>query len=104
MSNPIPRANHTVSAKLISGEEAEAIVAAVAAANPHALIENHGPYFSIHAEREIDFDLAGISEELGRPYDIPTLLGVLASYTGQVNVEDARVVVREAMTDSGSSR
>ena len=90
---------HTVSAKLIAGEEAEAIAAAVCAQNPTAIVEDHGSYLSLASDKVLVLDTTLISEELGRPYDVPTLLVVLASYTGQVDVQDTRVVIKEATAD-----
>lgn len=87
---------HTVNAKLIAGEEADAIVAAVCVQNPDATVEDHGSYITVAREKELVFDINRISEELGRPYDVPTFLVVLASYTGQVDVQDTRLVIKEA--------
>lgn len=87
---------HTVSAKLIAGEEAEAIVAALCAQSPDVAFEDHGSYLTVARDGELVFDIGRIGEELGRPYDVPTLLVVLASYTGQVDVQDTRLVIKEA--------
>ncbi len=91
------RENHTVSAKLMAGEEAEAIADAVLLDNPDAQVEDHGSYLTIEAERELAFEMPAISETLGRAYDVPTFLVVLTSYTGQVDVQDERVVITEML-------
>ncbi len=88
---------HKVSAKLIAGEEAEAIADAVLLDQPDAHVEDHGSYLSIEAERHLAFEMSSISESLGRPYDVPTFLVVLTSYTGQVDVQDERVVITEML-------
>lgn len=90
---------HVVSAKLMSGEEAYAISAAACADNPGAVVEDHGSYLTITATGRLDFNIDSIAEELGRPYTVPTLLVVLASYTGQVDVDDKRVSIKEALSD-----
>jgi MmoB/DmpM family len=92
-------ATNIVSAKLMAGEEAEAIVAAVLAHNPQASFEDHGSYLSVSSPKILVFDIEQISEELGRPYNVPTLLVVLSSYTGQVDVQDNRLTIKEAAAD-----
>ncbi len=92
------REKHTVSAKLMAGEEAEAIVDAILLDNPEAEVEDHGAYVAIEGERELVFEIPAIAESLGRAYDVPTFLVVLASYTGQIDVQDDRVVIAEMMT------
>lgn len=92
------RETHKVSVKLMAGEEAEAIVDAVLEDNPGARAEDHGSYIDLAAEKELVFEMDRVSEELGRPYDVPTFLVVLSSYTGQVDVQDRCVTIREAMT------
>lgn len=88
---------HRVSAKLMAGEEADAIAAAARLDNADAQVEYHGPYITITGDRRIDFNIDTIAEELGRPYSVPTLLVVLSSYTGQVDVADRRVSIKEAL-------
>ena len=88
---------HTVSAKLMAGEEAEAIADAILLDHPQVRVEDHGSYLTIEAERELAFEMAAISEALGRPYDVSTFLVVLTSYTGQVDVQDERVVITEML-------
>lgn len=88
---------HTVSAKLMAGEEAEAIADALLLDQPDAQVEDHGSYLTIEAEGRLAFEMSSISESLGRPYDVSTFLVVLASYTGQVDVQDDRVVITEML-------
>lgn len=89
---------HRVSAKLIAGEEADAIVAAAYVDNPDIEVEDHGSYITINGPVRLEFSIETITEELGRPYDVSTLLVVLASYTGQVEVQDDRVFIKEALS------
>ncbi len=88
-----------VSVKLMAGEEASAIAEAACIDNPDAVLEDHGAYLTISNERRLNLNIATIAEELGRPYDVPTLLVVLVSYTGQVEVSDKCVSIKEALAD-----
>ena len=88
-----------VSVKLMAGEEASAIAEAASFDNPDAVLEDHGAYLTISNERRLNLNIATIAEELGRPYDVPTLLVVLVSYTGQVEVSDKCVSIKEALAD-----
>ena len=89
--------NHRVNAKLMAGEEASAIAQAACVDNPGATVEDHGSYLTVSNNVRLDFNIQTIAEELGRPYDVPTLLVVLSSYTGQVDVSDDRVSIKEAL-------
>jgi len=89
---------HRVSAKLMAGEEADAVVAAAYVDNADIEVEDHGSYITINGPGRLEFSIETITEELGRPYDVPTLLVVLASYTGQVEVHDDRIFIKEALS------
>lgn len=92
--NPI-RENFTVSAKLIGGEDAEAIVELMRENNSHLAIENNGSYWAITAEKEdLVFDMEEISEALGHSYTVTNFLAVLASYKGEIDVRDNSVVIK----------
>jgi len=91
--------NHRVNVKLMAGEEASAVAAAACVDNPDATVEDHGSYITISGEQRLDFNIPTIAEELGRPYDVPTLLVVLSSYTGQVDISDDRVSIKEALAN-----
>lgn len=88
---------HRVNVKLMAGEEASAIAAAACDDNPGATVEDHGSYITISGEVRLDLNIKTITEELGRPYNVPTLLVVLSSYTGQVEVGDDHVSIKEAL-------
>jgi toluene monooxygenase system protein D len=88
-----------VSVKLMAGEEAAAIAEAACLDNPGAILEDHGSYITISNEVRLDLNISTIAEALGRPYDVPTLLVVLATYTGQVEVSDERVSIKEALVN-----
>jgi hypothetical protein len=88
--------NFSVSAKLMGGEEAEAVVELVREKNPRLAIVDHGSYWSITAEREaLVFDMSEVAEALGHPYTVTNFLTILASYKGEIDVRDASVVIKE---------
>jgi hypothetical protein len=89
------KVSHKVTAKLINGGDAEAVVAVMLAANPSAVVKDYGSYLSLENEGPLFFNLTDIGEELGYKYDVPTFLTILASYTGQVDVQDDTVSITE---------
>ena len=92
--NPIHE-NFTVSAKLIGGEDAEAIVDLMREANPQLAVEDNGAYWAITADNEsLVFDMSEISEALGHSYTVNNFLTVLASYKGEIDVRDDSVVIK----------
>ncbi len=84
---------NNVGVKLIAGEEAEAAAAVAAATHPDAVIERYPAYISIEVPNRVTFELAQISDQLGRPYDAPTFLVILSSYNGRISVEDERITI-----------
>ena len=99
MNSHISPENHRVTAKFMAGEEASAIVEAACVDNPGARVEDHGSYLSISNEQRLDFNIPTIVEELGRPYDMPALLVVLASYSGEVELGNDRLSIKEAFAN-----
>lgn len=89
--------HNLVGVKLTRGEEAEAVVEVVTATHPEARVEQYPAYVSITAPHRLVFDLPQISEQLGRPYDVPTFLVILSSYNGRITVEDERVTIVSAV-------
>ena len=87
--------SHKVTAKLINGADAEAIVTVMLTANPDLVVKDFGSYLALENERELVFRLADIGEELGRKFEGPDFLTVLASYSGQVDVQDDAVSITE---------
>jgi hypothetical protein len=85
--------SNKVGIKVIGGEEAEAVAEVVAAAYPEAEIEHYPAYISIEVPNRLVLDLPQISEQLGRPYDVPAFLVILSSYNGRISVEDERITI-----------
>lgn len=85
--------HHHVGVKLTAGEEAEAVAEVVTATHPDARVEHFPAYISIVAPHRLTLELPLVSEQLGRPYDVPTFLVILSSYHGHIQVEDERVSI-----------
>lgn len=84
--------NH-VGIKLTAGEEAEAVVDVITAAHPEARVERYPAYISVVVPHRLTLEIPQVSEQLGRPYDVPTFLVILSSYHGYIGVEDERVTI-----------
>jgi hypothetical protein len=95
----IPDTNR-VSVKLMAGEEAEAVAEAVMETQSHARVEDHRAYLAIEAPDELEIDVDRVSECLGRPYDVPTLLVILSSYVGRIDVQDRKIRISNAITQN----
>lgn len=87
---------HLVSAKLIMGEEALCVADVIAERYPDARVTDYGSYLALEREGELIFDMASITDALGRPYAISTFLTILASYNGAIDIDDTRIAIREA--------
>lgn len=88
--------NHSVSVKLINGDEADVICDLMEELNNDLIIEDHGTYITIQREREeLLFPIDEISEAMGRPYTVSNFLTVLATYKGYIEVNDDNVVIRD---------
>lgn len=85
--------SNKVGVKLMAGEEAAAVAAVIAKTYPDAEIAHYPSYISIEAPNHLVFALPMISEELGRPYDAPTFLVIMASYNGRIAVDDDRITL-----------
>ena len=65
MSTPALRETHAVSAKLIAGEEADAIANVACADNDGVVVEDHGSYITLSGTGNIELRIDSIEEELG---------------------------------------
>lgn len=95
VTRAIWKESHKVTVKLINGADAEAIVAVMSAAHPDLVVKDFGSYLALELEGALVFKLEDISEELGRKFEVPDFLTVLASYSGQVDVQDDAVSISE---------
>ncbi|MEX1669220.1 MmoB/DmpM family protein [Zhongshania guokunii] len=90
------KANHTVSAKLMGGEEAGIICDLMEELYEHVDIIDSGSYVSIETQQEeLIFDMEEIAEVMGHSYSVSNFLSILATYKGFIEVNDDNVVIRD---------
>jgi|TARA_R110001583_G_scaffold174631_1_gene329102 hypothetical protein len=88
--------NHTVSAKLIGGDEAGIICELMEELFDDVVVTDMGSYMSIETQNpELVFDVAEITEAMGSPYSVSRFLAVLATYKGFIEVNDDNVIIRD---------
>lgn len=88
--------NHTVSAKLIGGDEASVICELMEEMFDHVTITDMGSYINIETqEPELIFDANEIADAMGSPYSVSRFLAVLATYKGFIEVNDDNVIIRD---------
>lgn len=88
--------NHTVSAKLMGGEQAGIICDLMEELYEHVDVIDSGSYVSIETqEPELIFDMAEISEVMGHSYSVSNFLAILTTYKGFIEVNDDNVVIRD---------
>jgi hypothetical protein len=83
----------TIGISLIGSEEATAVVEMVRDEMPDATIVDHDCYYKIERDSLLEFDMAKLSERLGRPITVHDFLVDMASYYGRIEVEDGRVLI-----------
>lgn len=81
----------TVGISLIVSEEAKAAVEMVHDEMPDAKVADHDCYFKIEREGLLEFDMANLSERLGRQIAVHDFLVAMASYYGRIVVSDGFV-------------
>jgi propane monooxygenase coupling protein len=89
MSEPPPAKRERIGVSLMTSAETEAAVAWLQDHHPDASVKFRDCYFKIERDQELEFDLAGISEYLGRELDTETFLVNLSSYYGRILMEDS---------------
>ncbi|MDF1693950.1 MAG: MmoB/DmpM family protein [Zhongshania sp.] len=90
------KANHTVSAKLMGGEEAGIICDLMEELHEHVDIIDSGSYVSIETQQEeLIFDMEEITEVMGHSYSVSNFLSILTTYKGFIEVNDDNVVIRD---------
>jgi propane monooxygenase coupling protein len=81
----------TVGISLIVSEEAKAAVDMVHDEMPDARVDDHDCYFKIEREGLLEFDMANLSERLGREISVHDFLVNMTSYYGRIVVSDGLV-------------
>jgi hypothetical protein len=88
--------NHTVSVKLMGGDEAGVICELMEELFEDVTITDAGSYISIETQApELLFDMEEISEAMGASYSVSNFLSILATYKGYIEVNDDNVVIRD---------
>lgn len=88
---PAPR--ETVGISLMTSADTEAAVAMIREENPDARISFRDVFYKIESEDVIEFDMARLSERLGRPIDTDIFLVNMSTYYGRMVVSDGKVAI-----------
>jgi alkene monooxygenase coupling protein len=83
----------TVGISLIVSEEANTAVDMVRAEMPDARVDDHDCYYKIERDGILEFDMANLSERLGREVTVHDFLVNMTSYYGRIVVQDGLVQI-----------
>jgi propane monooxygenase coupling protein len=83
----------TVGISLIVSEEAKVAVDMVHDEMPDARVDDHDCYYKIEREGLLEFDMANLSERLGREIAVHDFLVNMTSYYGRIVVQDGLVQI-----------
>jgi len=81
----------TVGISLTGSEEAKTAVEMVHDEMPDARVDDHDCYYKIEREGLLEFDMADLSERLGREITVHDFLVNMTSYYGRIVVQDGLV-------------
>lgn len=82
-----------VGISLMGSEEATAAVALVRKEMPNVKIQNRDCYVKIESADLLEFDMAKLSEHLGRPLKVHDFLVNMSTYYGRIVVNDGVVQI-----------
>lgn len=83
----------TVGISLMTSADTEAAVALIQDENPNVRVRFRGVYYKIEGEGVLEFDMAKLSERLGRPIDTDIFLVNMSTYYGRMEVSDGLVQI-----------
>jgi hypothetical protein len=83
----------SIGISLIGSEEARAAVDLVRDEMPDARISDNDCYYKIERDGLLEFDMAKLSERLGRDIDVHDFLVNMTSYYGRIVVNDGVVQI-----------
>jgi propane monooxygenase coupling protein len=83
----------TIGISLIGGEEAKAAVELIRDEVPNAKIVDHDCYYKIEHDELLEFDMAKLSERLGRQIKVHDFLVCMASYYGRIVVQEDSIQI-----------
>ncbi len=87
-----------IGVSLMNSAETEAAIAWLRDHCPDASVTFRDCYFKIERDHELQFDLPGISNYLGRELDAETFLVNLSSYYGRITVEENAIRIVAEIT------
>jgi len=88
---PAPR--QTVGISLMTSADTEAAVAMIREDAPDVRISFRDAFYKLEGEGVIEFDMAKLSERLGRPIDTDIFLVNMSTYYGRMVVSDGKVAI-----------
>jgi alkene monooxygenase coupling protein len=89
----LTKVRDTVGISLIGSVETAAAIEMVAEEMPDAKISDNDCFYKIEREGLLSFDMADLSERLGRDYTVHDFLVNMTSYYGRIVVSDAAVEI-----------
>ena len=89
----LTKARETIGISLIGSEEANAAVELIRDEMPDAKITDNDCYYKIERDGLLEFDMAKLSERLGRDITVHDFLVNMTSYYGRIVVNDGLVQI-----------
>ena len=89
--DPGPR--QTVGISLMASADTEAAVAMIRDEDPNARVSFRDVFYKIESEGVIEFDMAKLTERLGRAIDTDIFLVNMSTYYGRMVVSDGKVAI-----------
>jgi hypothetical protein len=83
----------TVGISLMTSADTEAAVALIREEDPDVRISFRDAFYKLESEGTIEFDMAKLSERLGRPIDTDIFLVNMSTYYGRMVVSDGLVAI-----------
>jgi MmoB/DmpM family len=83
----------TVGISLMSSSDTEAAVALIREEQPEASVSFRGCFYKVECAGVLEFDMAKLTERLGRPIDTDGFLVNMSTYYGRMVVSDGLVQI-----------
>lgn len=90
-STATPEARDTIGITLMTSSDTEAAVQMIRDLDPGARVSFRGVTYKIEKEGVLEFDMAELSDRLGRPIDTDIFLVNMSTYYGRMVVDDGYV-------------
>lgn len=89
----LTRVRDTVGISLIGSTETSVAIEMVADEMPDAKITDNDCFYKVERDGLLRFDMADLSDRLGRPYTVHDFLVNMTSYYGRIVVSDGAVEI-----------